>query len=66
MTTAWRIIFAILAFLAILSIIFFMTWLRRVQGGGGATESKQQGAPLSTGLEGAEGTGDKIGSPQSE
>jgi len=66
MTTAWRIIFAILAFLAVLSIIFFMTWLRRVQGGGGTTESMQQEAPLSTGLEGAEGAEDKLGSPQSE
>ena len=37
MTAAWRIIFAILGFLGILSFVFFMTWHRLL--------SKQQGMP---------------------
>lgn len=45
MTSAWRIIFAILGFLGILSAVFFMTWHRLL--------SKQQGLPLQ-GLEEAE------------
>jgi len=45
MTSAWRIIFAILGFLGILSAVFFMTWHRLL--------SKQQGMPLQ-GMEEAE------------
>ena len=45
MTAAWRIILAILGFLGVLSVIFFMTWHRLL--------SKQQGMPLQE-LEGTE------------
>ena len=58
MTTAWRIIFAILAFLAVLSVIFFMTW-HRLQGTTMADE--QQAGPLPTGLQEVEGAENNIG-----
>ena len=45
MTAAWRIIFAILGFLGVLSVVFFMTWHRLL--------SKQQGMPVQE-LEGTE------------
>ena len=45
MTAAWRIIFAIIGFLGILSVVFFMTWHRLL--------SKQHGMPLEE-LEGSE------------
>jgi len=49
MTTAWQIIFAILAFLAVLSVIFFMTWHRVLRV---TMEREQQASPLSTGERG--------------
>ena len=58
MTTAWRMIFAILAFLAVLSVIFFLTW-HRLQGTTMANE--QQAVPLATGLQEVEGTENNIG-----
>ena len=58
MTTAWRIIFAILAFLAVLSVIFFMTW-HRVQRT--TMVNEQQAGPLPTGLQELEGTENSIG-----
>ena len=58
MTTAWRIIFAILAFLAVLSGIFFMTW-HRLQGT--TMENEQQAVPLPTGLQEVEGAENKFG-----
>jgi len=58
MTTAWRIIFAILAFLAVLSVIFFMTW-HRVQRTTMANE--QQAVPLPMGIQEVEGTDNSIG-----
>lgn len=60
MTTAWRIIFVILAFLGVLSGVFFMTWRRLV---GATTNSEPQGLPLSTGEEETE---NKLGGPQQE
>jgi uncharacterized protein YneF (UPF0154 family) len=60
MTTAWRIIFVILAFLGALSGVFFMTWRRLV---GATTNSEPQGLPLSTGEEETE---NKLGGPQQE
>jgi len=60
MTTAWRIIFVILAFLGVLSGVFFMTWRRLV---GATTNSEPQGLPLSTGEEETE---NKLGDPQQE
>ncbi len=60
MTTAWRIIFVILAFLGALSGVFFMTWRRLV---GATTNSEPQGLPLSTGEEGTE---NKLAGPQQE
>lgn len=55
MTAAWRIIFAILIFLGILSFIFFMTWHRLLRT---HMESEQKAGPLPTGNpldEGSEG-----------
>jgi hypothetical protein len=49
MTTAWQIIFAILAFLAVLSVIFFLTWHRVLRV---TMEREQQASPLSTGERG--------------
>ena len=49
MTTAWQIIFAILAFLAVLSVIFFMTWHRVLRV---TMEREKQASPLSTGERG--------------
>jgi hypothetical protein len=63
MTTAWQIIFAILAFLAVLSVIFFMTWHRRL---GVTMEREQQAVPLSTGSPGVKGSEDKFEGPQPE
>jgi len=58
MTTAWRIIFAILAFLAVLSVIFFMTWHRLQRT---IMVNEQQAVPLPTGLQEVEGTENSIG-----
>jgi len=58
MTTAWRIIFAILAFLAVLSVIFFMTWHRLQRT---TMVNEQQAVPLPTGLQEVEGTENSIG-----
>jgi hypothetical protein len=52
MTTAWRIIFAILAFLAVLSAIFFITWHRLVRI---TMEREQQELPLSAAPGGEKG-----------
>ena len=38
MTAAWRLIFAIIGFLGVLSVVFFLTWHRLL--------AKQQGMPL--------------------
>ena len=46
LTTAWRIIFGILAFLAVLSLIFFMTWHRLLRV---TMEREQQAIPLPAG-----------------
>jgi len=43
MTTAWQIIFAILAFLGALSAVFFLTWHRLLRVTVGR---EQEGAPL--------------------
>jgi len=52
MTTAWRIIFAILAFLAVLSAIFFITWHRLVRI---TMEREKQELPLSAAPGGEKG-----------
>ena len=46
MTTAWRLIFAILGFLAVLSAVFFMTWHRLL---GITVKGEHQALPVSTG-----------------
>jgi hypothetical protein len=61
MTTAWQIIFAILAFLAVLSVIFFMTWHRRL---GFTKEGEQQAVPLPTGSQGVKRAEEKFEGPQ--
>ena len=63
MTTAWRIIFAILSFLAVLSVIFFMTWHRVVRV---TMEREQQGVPLSTELQGVKEAENNLAGPQPE
>ncbi|MGH7274301.1 MAG: hypothetical protein ACREIQ_07595, partial [Nitrospiria bacterium] len=49
MTTAWRIIFGVLAFLAVLSAISFVTWHRVLRVN---MQTEQQAAPLSIGEKG--------------
>lgn len=62
MTAAWRIIFAILGFLGILSVVFFMTWHRLLR----TTMKYEQGAvPLDSG-EQLEGGGDPVLGPRPE
>jgi len=60
MTTAWRIIFAILAFLAVLSFIFFMTWHRVVRV---TMEREQQAVPLSVGGREEKGAENEVRGP---
>ncbi len=63
MTTAWRLIFAILTFLAVLSFIFFMTWHRVVRV---TMEREQQGVPLSTELQEVKEAENNLAGPQPE
>ena len=63
MTTAWRMIFAVLAFLGVLSFIFFMTWHRVLRV---TMESEQQAVPLSVGGREEKGAENEVTGPQLE
>ncbi len=63
MTTAWRIIFGIIIFLAIVSGVFYMFWHRLL---GINVEQEVHGEPLPTGVEQAEGSGKPMGGSQPE
>ncbi len=61
MTTAWRIIFGIIIFLAIVSGVFYMFWHRLL---GINVEQEVHGEPLSTEVEQADGSGSPLGESQ--
>ncbi len=63
MTTAWRIIFGIIIFLAIVSGVFFMFWHRLL---GINVEQEVHGEPLSTEFQKAEGSGNPMGGSRPE
>jgi hypothetical protein len=61
MTTAWQIIFGILIFLGVLSVVAFMSWHRMV---GVNAQKEQQGEPLVTEIQGAKGSESSVSGSQ--